>query len=331
MIIKVAVCNPNEVVQLEPWALFHNRQRYYLSQPARVDRVGTQRLDRERFINPNMLLVCKQIYKEGAPLMYSGQKFHFPKLAGLQTFLLPLRPQTLDLIRWVQVDVAEKEWPLMPAMAHLFLQLRFIEHLEISGLGKTTGFREIGRYLRETDRPVCYWPVTIESFDKIRGIKLARDTYPFMYPLYNPVIRAKPSPFAHVPRNQKLITDFLITDEGLDTSDSEDEAAAGPVSPVTYKKAEIVLENRPDEPLEKHAGLAKLLKVIHFVELERRPRWYTGISYPAASMNTGFYGWWAHMHDFDQFKNKLMTDKRRATMMTAMGEELVRMMANDRY
>lgn len=79
----------------------------------------------------------------------------------------------------------------MPGVASQMLQLHYLQTLKINGLNYTTSSRNFAKYLNSTGRSESTWQVSIESFDKMMGIKLARDIYPFMYTFFHGVIRAK--------------------------------------------------------------------------------------------------------------------------------------------
>lgn len=135
------------------------------------------------FRNLRLLRTCKQVYAEGAGYVYS-QTFKFQQLPALQTFLLIISPETMDKIKDVELFVANNEWKLMPGIAAKLPTFTNLTRLKISGLSLKHGMRDFVKYLDDTGRNINSFPDTIEAWDKLMGMKLARDTYPFMFPYY---------------------------------------------------------------------------------------------------------------------------------------------------
>lgn len=190
----LVVGQPDGVVPIEPSHLNAPRLRRTLEDSYKPVSGGWPNFaHRRHFRNLGLLRVCKAIYAEAAVVLYTKQRFAFSRLSALQTFLLLLRPETLDRIIHVELDVGEGEWTFMPGVASQLLQLHYLQTLKISGLGYSTSSRNFTKYLKATDRPESSWEVTMESYDRLRGIKFARDLYPFFYPFFNAVIRAESS------------------------------------------------------------------------------------------------------------------------------------------
>lgn len=192
-------------------------------------------------------------------VMYTKQKFAFSRLSALQTFLLLLRPETLDRITHIQVDVSEAEWTFMPSVSSQLLQLHYLQTLKISGLGYSTSSRNFTRYLLSTERTESSWDNTEESYDKLRSIKLARDLYPFMYPFFTGVIRAESS-MANEPLSAES-QDADSTSGDLPTpgqSDDTDPASMPAPDDRTNEK-----EESPYKPLIGIDALAKVLEFDH--------------------------------------------------------------------
>lgn len=311
------------VVQLDSMFLSNNShlRRNLAQQKASTTSWDVWR-DRKLYRNKNLLLACKQIYHEALPLIYSKQKFIFTRLCALQTFLLPMRSETLDLVHCVRVNVGKEEWHMMPAMASLMLKFRFIESLQIYGLGKTTSTRCISKHLKATNRPLSSWPVSLKSFDRLQGIKLAKDMYPFMYPFFNHIIRAG-------------LTAGEVNSPDPDKSSTATVAQSIPkkLGLVTYKKLQISLEDSPQpKPL---AGVEKMLQAVSFLEPRRQYgywqhnqrllpvfSWFQTLTKKNHTQMTSF-------GQFDALPEEAMTKERRATMITAMAEELVKLMEMD--
>lgn len=140
------------------------------------------------FRNLRLLRASKQIYEEAAELFYK-QTFAFKSATTLQTFLLLQSVETMSRLRQVEVIVRESEWNLMPGVSAQMASLVNIEKLSVLGLSHKTSGRNFVKYLSETKRPISGWEVCLESFDKLSGLKLARDTYPYLYPLFRKVVR----------------------------------------------------------------------------------------------------------------------------------------------
>lgn len=139
------------------------------------------------FRNLRLLRVSKEIYKEAAHLFYK-QTFQFHSAATLQTFLLQQRSETMSRLRHIDVTVAENEWNLVPGVSAQLAELVNIEKLSIHGLNHKTSGRDFPKHLSQTGRSISEWDLSLESYDKALGIKLARDTYPFLFPFYRKVI-----------------------------------------------------------------------------------------------------------------------------------------------
>lgn len=190
-VYKLVVGSPDGIISIEPSSLTNLRLRRTLDESFKPISGGWSNwAGRKKFRNLRLLRVSKTVYAEAAVVMYTQQKFYFSRLSALQTFLLLLRPETLDRLIHVQVDVGETEWTFMPGVASQLLQLHYLQTLKITGLGVNTSSRNFSKYLTSTGRSESTWAVTMESYDKMKGIKLARDMYPFMYPFFNAVIRA---------------------------------------------------------------------------------------------------------------------------------------------
>lgn len=188
----LVVGQPDGLVPIEPAHLTAPRLRRTLEDSYKpLSGNWPNYADRKKFRNLGLLRVSKAIYAEAAVVLYTKQKFVFSRLSALQTFLLLLRPETLDRIIHVEVDVGESEWTFMPGVASQLLQLHYLQTLKVSGLGYSTSSRNFTKYLRATDRSERNWEVSTESYDKMKGIKFARDLYPFFYPFFNAVIRAE--------------------------------------------------------------------------------------------------------------------------------------------
>ncbi|KAF3769773.1 hypothetical protein M406DRAFT_325257 [Cryphonectria parasitica EP155] len=181
MIYKLVVLNKSSQVSLESVSLVNISIRRRLA-------------ERTCFINSlrnlRLLRVSKIVYQEASSLMY-GQKFFFNRLVALQTFLLHLRPQSMVFIRAVGVGTTSSEWQLLPGVSAQVAQLKYLESLSISGLDYTISEKSFDRYLRQTNRPISGWQTSIESMDKYIGTKLARDTFPYIFPFYEQVIHER--------------------------------------------------------------------------------------------------------------------------------------------
>lgn len=328
MIIRLIVTQPDGVVNLEPARLRHCRMRRWLQVTPDLQPVDAwaSTLDRLRFMNCNLILASKSINAYAMHEMYTKQKFHFTRLCALQTFLLPLRPETMDLIRHVEVMVGSNEWNMMPAIAALLAKLRFLDTLVIHGICEYTSNRCVGRHLNGGDKPLNGWPVSEESFDKIHGIKLARDMYPFLYPLFNPIIRAQPA----ITAANDVAEAAEVADPGL----GQPSAAAlgrskskGP-STLPYEKAVIDMNGKERKPI---AGAQKLMQVLRFTEIRRSSFW-SFLPYPRWTWLNTLLMYHAAERSFRNFTDASKDDKQRqSTIMTAMGEELVKMVAQDTY
>lgn len=136
--------------------------------------------------NTALLRTSKAVYKEAAGLVY-GQTFGFFHLGALQAFLIPLSDTAFAFLRRVEVRVADAEWDLLPGMS---LQLAHLESLKLGGIygrfhGTPTMFT---KYLNATARYLYTWDVTLENFDILTGIKIARDLYTYAYPLIQQMV-----------------------------------------------------------------------------------------------------------------------------------------------
>lgn len=186
-IYKYVVTNPGNVVFIESQSLTSTRSRRFLTEG--VDRRNWPVLHvRSKFRNLRLLRVCKTIYQETADFVYK-QHFKLQRLVTLQTFLLLVRPATLARLRHVEIDIGDPEWHLLPMVSTQLIHLCNLTTLKITGLNYNTSHRDLDRYLQLTGRPISGWEATTDSLDRLNGIKLARDTYPCMFPLYKMVVR----------------------------------------------------------------------------------------------------------------------------------------------
>lgn len=342
-IIKLVVSNPDKIVHLEPQTLTSGRLRRFLSPAAQGAPPGAWAAwpDRQRYKNRNLMLACKEIYNDSMDLMYTKQKFSFTRLCALQTFLLPMRPETLDHLRHVEVSVGTSEWNMMQAIAALLLKCRFLNVLVIHGLCEVTSSRCVGKYLNTTVNPLASWPVTKKSFDQIQGVKLARDMYPFMYPLFNPIIRKQLR--AAAANNANDAAENFENAEGGEKAEAADAGSEMPSastlapskpeepSPPTYNKAVIKVDHKP--VLKEITGIQELMQVLKFTEPARRSGWYAAANLPLprwAWLQTLTYS--LVNRDFNRFDSAKKDDyERQTTIMTAMGEELIKLVAQDTY
>lgn len=187
MIYKRVVTHQGGPVYMESPPLVATRIRRRLA-----ERVGeedwTLFKERRRFRNLRLLRVSKQVYQEASYFFYK-QTFAFHRVSALQTFLLLQRPDTMTRLQHIEARVGDAEWGLMPGVAEQIAQLSNLESLKLVGLNYRTSGRDLYRYLDQTKRPMQEWAVNLESMDKMKGIKLARDTYPFLFPLYKAVVQ----------------------------------------------------------------------------------------------------------------------------------------------
>lgn len=135
--------------------------------------------------NLRLLRVCKQIYAEASGYLYS-QKFHFKHLDSLQTYtLLVRRPETKAMLTNIHVMVHDNEWKIMPSVSEKLTGFTNLTSLKIEALhSKTVEGRDYCKYLGECGRSIDDYPVTLASWDKLIGMKRARDLYAFMYPYF---------------------------------------------------------------------------------------------------------------------------------------------------
>lgn len=185
LIFKHTLVNPDGIVSLEAQPLTHLRVRRKLHDRSALPWPSKGKRPSQ---NLQVFRVSKKVYGEAADIFYR-QIFSFKNASAMQTFLLLQRPETRPRLRHFQVNVSDSEWALMPGIAIQIAQLVNLKKLEIAGLGEKTNCRDISKYLISTGRPPSAWHVTLASWDKLTGIKLARDTYPFLYPLFAQVIR----------------------------------------------------------------------------------------------------------------------------------------------
>lgn len=92
-------------------------------------------------------------------------------------------------MRYLQVNVSGSEWAFMPIIAEQIAELVNLRKLAISEVGHKITRRSMTEYLNCTGRPPASWPASQASWDQLTGIKLARDTYAYLYPLFAKVIR----------------------------------------------------------------------------------------------------------------------------------------------
>lgn len=264
-----------------------------------------------RFRNLRLLRVSKAIYQEAAVVMYTRQKFVFTSLSTLQTFLLLLRPETLDRVTHVQVFVIQTEWHLMPGVALQMLQLRYLQTFEFPRF--VFWRRDFAKYLDDTGRPQSTWPVNVESFDKIQAIKLAKDTYSLMFPFFNAVIRAGPGdaeePLQLAPskeRNEISSNDSQSSMMQESNPNSTDESGAHTVE--------------EEEPIYKPLiGVDALVRVMaHDQNFELN---WSGLSRQSPWTNS----------ILSQFKSAPMTEERRSVRRAALKKELLALMAQDSF
>lgn len=190
-------------------------------------------------------------------VMYTKQKFTFSRLSALQTFLLLLRPETLDRITHIRVDVREAEWTFMPSVSSQLLQLHYLQTLQISGLGYSTSGRNFNKYLLMTERAEAAWSNTEESYDKLRSIKLARDLYPFMYPFFTGVIRAESS-----------MANEILLEESQDAESASGDlptpAQSEDTDPNSMPTPDDHTNYKEDSPYKRLVGIDALAKVLEF-------------------------------------------------------------------
>lgn len=139
--------------------------------------------------NLRLLRTNKLIYQEAASELYR-QTFLFRSASALQTFLLLQRPETMSRLQRVEVQVAETDWMCMPGISAQIGQLVGLKKLTIRGFGGKTN-RDICRYLVSTNRPAQGWKVNVASWDKLTGIKIARDLYPYLFPLFHKIVHER--------------------------------------------------------------------------------------------------------------------------------------------
>lgn len=260
-VYRLAVGSLDGVVSLGPTNLTNQRLRRNLEEVDKPGSAGFPNFLRKHFRNLRLLRVSKDIYAEAAVVTYTKQKFAFSRLSALQTFLLLLRPETLDRITHVQVDISEAEWTFMPSVSSQLLQLHYLQTLKITGLCYNTSSRNFTKYLLFTDRNESSWDTTEESFDKLRSIKLARDLYPFMYPFFVGVIRAESSmvnePLSAESQDADSTSGDLPTPSQSD--DTDPTSMPGPDDRTNEK------EESPYKPLIGIDALAKVLEFDHNV------------------------------------------------------------------
>lgn len=142
-----------------------------------------------RYRNLRLLRANKRIYHEATAVFYQ-QVFSFNTATSLHTFLALQRPQTIPLLRHIALRVEAQEWPLMLGISVQMCQLVSLSTLSLSEVTCSHG-REFEGYLRHTNRPPTeeYWgEQSIVMWDKLTGIKLAKDLYAPMFPLFRKVI-----------------------------------------------------------------------------------------------------------------------------------------------
>ncbi|KAJ4420316.1 hypothetical protein N0V82_004415 [Gnomoniopsis sp. IMI 355080] len=307
-IYKLVVGSPDGIVAIEPASLTNARLRRTLEESYKPV-VGGRNLTRltswtarKRYRNLRLLCASKEIYEEAAPVLYTKQKFVFLRLSALQTFLLLVRPETLDRLVHVHVHVGETEWTFMPGVASQLLQLHYLQTLKISGLGFSTSSRNFSGYLNSTERAESTWPVTLESYDKMKAIKLARDMYPFMYPFFNGVIRAG------------FVEALAVQPDGSKELEPE------PASSSTSTSTQASDADTDEEQTSLYKPLVGVKALVHALELDE---------------SADSYGGWYHdcfrSPSFAQFKSKPMTDDRRSTRRAAMKLELLDLMGRDSF
>lgn len=193
-IYKYAVTNTGNLVYIKSQSLTNTRSRRFLSEKVDEEfsayfwRRWRHRDTRNKFRNLRLLRVCKTMYRESADFIY-GQRFKFYRLVTLQTFLLLLRPATLARLRHVKVCLGDSEWQLLPMFSTHLIQLINLTTLKITDINTDICRKNFVSYLQRTDRPLSSWEITGDSLDKLNGIKLARDIYPFMFPFFKMMVR----------------------------------------------------------------------------------------------------------------------------------------------
>lgn len=266
--------------------------------------------NRGRFQNLSFLRVSKVIYREAAVVMYTKQKFIFISLAALQTFLLLLRPETLDRVVHIEVKVGRGEWQFMPGVSSQMLQLHYLQTLQVSmsrGCNDPDRSGSLHKHLRSTGRAMSTWEVSEESLDKLIGINAARNMYPSMFPFIHGVIRA-----------------------GL--TEVQDAQDAGSVSAQKSEKAsnnmnrQSMTQRFEAQPNEEKKSLYKPLvgvdALVQALDVDRSFGEFFSRDYRSfESIGKAFA----------QFRLNSMTRDRRLTRRAAMKEELLTLMAKDSF
>ncbi|KAJ4391504.1 hypothetical protein N0V93_005122 [Gnomoniopsis smithogilvyi] len=312
-VYKLVVGTPDSVISIQSttltnWRLRRNIYEVYRPHPDRWVHFS----DHARFRNLGLLRVSKGIYEEAAVVLYTKHKFVFLRLTALQTFLLLMRPQTLSRLIHVHIHVSDSEWNFMPGVASQLLQLRYLQTLKIFGLGCTTSNRNFAKYLIATGRPMSTWPTTVESFDKLKGIQLARDIYPFMFPFLNAVIRAGP-----IVAKDPQPDGSSKSEPELASSDGSQSSMTKYIDPTSARALVAHTEEEQDSPYQQLAGINALVQALELDE-----SWHT------------YAAWYSFDHNsspFSQFVGTPMTDTRRSTKRTAMKEELLTLMGKDSF
>lgn len=122
--------------------------------------------------------------------MVYSQEFCFKTLPAMWSFLYSLSPETKNLLRHIEVKPNDNEWNSLPGVTReLPVKGSNLECLKIHNLSCHVGTGSPRHHLQGIGFSLKKMGTSLEVFDKVLGIVLAKDAYDFMWPFINEFVR----------------------------------------------------------------------------------------------------------------------------------------------
>lgn len=134
-------------------------------------------VNKGRSVNTRLLQTCKQVYHEGASILY-GQRFKFSSLGALQFFLIRLDQRTISHLRDIELPTISEPTIFAPLVLSLLAPAINIKALRAPDVDSVTP--KIGD---ETIGPVSWSPtMSVEDWDMLIARNMAKEVYSQMFP-----------------------------------------------------------------------------------------------------------------------------------------------------